>query len=225
MDLWENYLNIYSSLPQHCERSWGFLSEPINTISNIGFFISAYLIYKSLKINKFKSIPLKSFPLLIILIGVGSILYHAINNPYTLLADQIPIFIFIVYSLYILLCFITDNKILRYGIPLILIFLQFIILANIPLFVFGMPTRHVINFLFIIIFSFMIYQKLGKTTLEIIPVLLVYGIGIFARAFELIVCSVNGIGVHFFWHFCVALATYLTVKLLVRIYILKGNIS
>lgn len=218
MDLWQSYLDIYSSLPKHCERSGSFFSEPINTISNIGFFISAYFAYSLLKNNKVEDVRLSKLPFLITLIGIGSALYHAFNSPYTLLADQLPIFIFITYFLYILLNYLIKNNILSFCIPVLLVILQLAVIINTPLFVLGMPTRHVINFLFVTILLIWVYQKLGRIALGIIPALFFYGLGIFVRIFESQVCLINGFGIHFIWHFCVALSTYLSLSFLVKIY-------
>lgn len=217
MNLWQSYLDLYSSLPERCEQSWGLISEPIDTISNIAFFISAYFIYQLFKRNKAKNPYMKILLTLVILMGIGSTIYHAFHNPFTLIADQLPIYIFVVYSIYLFVSYVTKNKILLYLVPTLLVIFQFISLANIPLFIFNVPIRHVINLIFIVILAVWSYRKLGNITFYIIPVLFTYALGIFSRAFDLIVCPINGVGTHFFWHICVAFTTYFAVRFLVKL--------
>lgn len=217
MNLWQSYLNLYSSLPDHCEKSWGLISEPIDTISNIAFFISAYFIYALFKRNNIKDDYLQILLILVLLIGTGSTIYHAFRNPFTLIADQLPIYVFVVYSIYLFVKYVTQNKILQYLVPVLLVIFQFISLANIPLFIFNMPTRHAVNLFFIAALSIWSYRKLGNLTLGIVPVLFTYALGIFSRAFDLIVCPINGFGTHFFWHISVAFAAYFTARFLVKL--------
>lgn len=218
MTAWQNYLNFYNSLPDKCEQSWGIISEPVDTISNIAFFISAYFIYKLFKDNKIKDSKLWWLFTLVILIGAGSTLYHGFRSPINLIADQVPIYIFVLYSVYLLVSKVTKSTFLRFGIPLILVLLQLIFLSGVPIFISNIPTRHVLNVLFVACLSFWIYQKLGKVTLNIIPILLLYSLGIASRYFDLIVCPINSFGTHFFWHFCVAVVTYLTARFFVKLH-------
>lgn len=218
MNIWQSYLNFYNNLPDRCEQSWGIISEPVDTISNIGFFISAYLIYKLFKDNKIKDSRLWFLFTLIILIGAGSTLYHGFRSPITLIADQAPIYIFVLYSVYLLVSKATKNVVLSFGVPFLLILLRLIFLLGFPVFISNIPTRHVLNVLFVAALSFWIYQKLGKVVLSIIPILLLYSLGIASRYFDLIVCPINGFGTHFFWHICVAIVTYLTARFFVKLY-------
>lgn len=94
--------------------------------------------------------------------------------------------------------------------------MQLVSLASIPLFILNIPVRHVINLIFILGLVIWSYQRVGLVVLNVIPILITYALGTFSRAFDLIVCPLNGFGTHFFWHICVALTAYFTANLFVQ---------
>ncbi len=61
----------------YCERTHnGLLAEPLNLFTNIGFFVSAYLIYQlARKLNKLDW-KILSLIALVALTGIGSGLFH-----------------------------------------------------------------------------------------------------------------------------------------------------
>ncbi|MEK7163855.1 MAG: hypothetical protein AAB768_01785, partial [Patescibacteria group bacterium] len=67
---------------------------------------------------------LKILPFLIGLIGVGSGLYHTFNNPYTLIIDLLPIYFFIIFSLFTLLRKIFENILIAYSLSSTLVLIQ-----------------------------------------------------------------------------------------------------
>ncbi|OGE22862.1 hypothetical protein A2688_04490 [Candidatus Daviesbacteria bacterium RIFCSPHIGHO2_01_FULL_38_8] len=225
MNLWQSYLNLYASLPDRCEKSLGLISEPVDSLSSIVFFISAFFIYKLLKNNNIQDQRIKLLVILVVLIGIGSTTYHSFHSPYTAIFDLLPIYIFVFYSLYLLAAFISESKILQYGIPLLLFIFQLgFRFASIPLFILGMPTFHIFNIIFILGLSFWLYSRIGKVIVSIFPVLFSYSLGVLARYFDLIVCPINGVGTHFIWHICVAFATCYTAKFFVKLLSVKSGL-
>lgn len=62
------FSSILSSLPYpiYCERiTTIYFLEPLNTISNIGFILSAYFAFKLIKKNRIKNLEYKLLPFLI----------------------------------------------------------------------------------------------------------------------------------------------------------------
>lgn len=218
MGLRERYLQIYSeAISTHCEKPLGIISEPINTISNIAFFVSVYFIFKLIRKNKIKNETLKRLPFLVILIGLGSTIYHGYNNPYALIADILPIYFFILYSIFLLAGELTKNKILRFTAPLSLVILQSIVFTSFPAFILDIPTSHIVNLLFILIVFGWSYKTLKGNSFPILLVIASYGLGILFRGFDLPICPLNNFGTHFLWHIFMALTAYLTVRALVKL--------
>lgn len=218
MGLWERYLQIYSeAISTHCEKPLGIISEPVNTISNLAFFVSVYLIFKLIRKNKIKSENLRKLPFLVILIGLGSTIYHGYNNPYALIADVLPIYFFILYSIFLLVGELTKNKILKFAVPLSLVTLQFIVFTSFPAFILDIPTTHIVNLLFILIVFGWSYKTLKRNSFPILLVIASYGLGILFRGFDLPICPLNNFGTHFLWHIFMALTAYLTVRVFVKL--------
>ncbi len=218
MGLWERYLQIYSeAISTHCEKPVGFISEPVNTISNIAFFISAFLIYKLLHKNRVTNPHLYRLFWLAVLVGIGSTLYHSFNNPYTLILDQAPIYTFILYSLFLITSYASKNITTRFLIPMMLIFIQIFVLSKAPAFILDIPTVHITNLLFVSLLVIWFYRRLGKIGLSIIPIISVYGLAIVVRGFDMPVCSINNFGTHFLWHILTATAVYLTMRFLIKL--------
>ncbi len=91
-------MNWQTPIDNYCERAdAGFWAEPLNAISNVAFLIAAFLAYRYWrKLNR--PAPLSTAWLLLLLsaIGIGSFLFHTFANTWSLLADVLPIMIFIV---------------------------------------------------------------------------------------------------------------------------------
>ncbi|PIR13209.1 hypothetical protein COV49_02990 [Candidatus Falkowbacteria bacterium CG11_big_fil_rev_8_21_14_0_20_39_10] len=100
------------NLPQtiYCERgvSNALLAEPINAFTNLTFPIVGYLGFKLLKEKKIKSKEIGALPWMLSLVGLGSFLYHTARNSTTLIFDALPIYIFILYAL-----FLTLNELIK----------------------------------------------------------------------------------------------------------------
>lgn len=84
---------MFDYLPQYCERSQpGLLGEPVNTLSNLAFFLAARLLWRS---PAWQGGPARRMLVgLVALIGAGSVLWHAIAQPWALWFDVLPIALF-----------------------------------------------------------------------------------------------------------------------------------
>lgn len=67
---------------------------------------------------------------------------YGFNSPYTLILDQIPIYAFILYSLYIITAFTTKNIIVKLLIPILLVLVQILVLGSGPAFILDIPVVH-----------------------------------------------------------------------------------
>ncbi len=80
----------------YCESaSFSFIAQPVNTLSNLGFFLAAYLIWKQRDHYRLTASFECQMAVLICLIGVGSCLWHVTQADWGLWADMLPIFIFL----------------------------------------------------------------------------------------------------------------------------------
>ena len=83
----------------YCERTTdSFLSEPLNSITNLAFLIVAIFIYKKYR----NQIYVNVFSFSIFFIGIGSFLFHTIPSKITGLVDILFILIFILIYIYLI---------------------------------------------------------------------------------------------------------------------------
>ncbi len=99
-------INLNTSIDIYCERvSSDFFAEPINFLSNIAFIIAFYILLRRLKDLSFSDNSHKRYTTiltyLILLIGLGSFLFHAFGKLWSAIADTLPIMMFILIYLYI----------------------------------------------------------------------------------------------------------------------------
>ena len=163
------------------------------------------------------------FPYFILLIGFGSSIYHFFNNPFTLIGDLLPIYIFVSFLVFLLVNRLTNNGLLALLAPLGLIIAQLLINIRFPHLFLSAPTHHSVNLLIFAVLFTLLYKKFGKIVLGLIPSILLYTGGIFIRSFDFLLCPLTIVGAHVMWHLLVALSIYLVVKFFVKLEIYSCN--
>ncbi|MGL5136629.1 MAG: ceramidase domain-containing protein [Beijerinckiaceae bacterium] len=84
----------------YCERAaLGFWGEPLNALSNLAFFVAAFLCWRTLPRGTAQDWPSVWLIALIVMIGFGSGAFHTVPSRTTVLMDVIPIGIFILSSI------------------------------------------------------------------------------------------------------------------------------
>ena len=82
-------------IDDYCERLGpGMWAEPLNVISNLSFFVAAWLLWRYARKNRMKDTGGYMLIALIAVIGVGSTLFHTFANRLTEWMDVIPIMLF-----------------------------------------------------------------------------------------------------------------------------------
>jgi hypothetical protein len=84
----------------YCERLVpGLWAEPVNALSNLGFIAVAIAILVVQRRSGRRDLFVTLLALLVLAIGVGSFLFHTFANRWSVLADVIPITLFIYFYL------------------------------------------------------------------------------------------------------------------------------
>jgi hypothetical protein len=85
-----------AALDHYCERTApGLWNEPANALSNIGFLVAAAWVLMRQQRRGWVDLPVIAFALVAALVGVGSLLFHTFSNQWSLIADPLPIAVFI----------------------------------------------------------------------------------------------------------------------------------
>lgn len=219
-------VDIFSHFPQYCEFATNFwLHEPLNAITNFGFIIGAYFLYRFIKINK----PKKSLGIflisLMLVLGFGSLAWHSYRSLPTLLSDEIPIYIFMIFVGY----FLTKSLTRNYKLTMVILFLTAIIYYAIFAYIPGVNflnglLRYTFALLAFLILSILTVRKFGYNYNFILP-LAIFAIAIVFRGIDLYVCPIFPVGTHFIWHILVALTMYLGSVIIIRLSLLKQSYS
>ena len=204
------YIDIY------CERTVpGFFSEPLNAITNVAFFIAAFLAYRLAR--QHKSFDKGSILLLALLvaIGSGSFLFHTMATGWAMLTDVIPILIF-----QIVFIFVYSRQVV--GLPehicAALLLLFFVFAAG-----FGALPEHWLNgslgyapaFLFLLGLGTYHFVRKKVQPLCLLLAACVFSVSLLLRTIDMGLCEIMPIGTHFIWHCLNAVVLYLSIKALI----------
>lgn len=217
--------SIEQSMSAYCEAGVGLLGvQPVNTISNIAIFISAYFAYRLIVNRHIQSLAIKILPIFVFLTGIGSTLWHGYPNVFTGIADGIFLFIFLVIALYFLLDRLVGNKIV------VLLGTILFIVVQIPFQVGLLPAFNgLIPYFIIFLTGLMLFYgiliRYHGLAGQLIAILGVFAAALFFRTLDLPICASIGIGTHFLWHLLNALAFYLMVRFLIRVEQTTNNSS
>ncbi len=90
-----------NAVDNYCERTGPeFWSEPVNAVTNAAFVLAAWLAWREAqKLGRAADPLIRIMCALMALIGLGSFLFHSFAQRWSLMADVIPIQIFIVVAL------------------------------------------------------------------------------------------------------------------------------
>ncbi|KQP35988.1 ceramidase domain-containing protein [Methylobacterium sp. Leaf100] len=86
----------FAPLQAYCERTDAtFWAEPINAVSNAAFLAAAFAVMRHEGRGRRPDAPVRMLAGLVALVGLGSFLFHTLAVRWSLLADVIPIALFI----------------------------------------------------------------------------------------------------------------------------------
>lgn len=207
---------MIDKVAHYCERSdLSFWSEPINALTNLSFIIAGIITLKVLKQKQVQAKYLWLLALNMLLIGVGSFLYHTMPNQITLKADVFPIYLFqfifmASYCLYALkfsklqtglffIIYLTVTVLSRY-LPVHLNHSEMYLPAIFTLLIFGVLYKQV-------------HKHLDKT------IMLAGGLfflSLIFRTIDMKVCHVWPIGSHFMWHLLNAFVLFYCCQALIN---------
>jgi hypothetical protein len=98
-------MDFFQTIDIYCERTDpSFWAEPVNAITNAAFLIAAYVLYRAYR-QTYRPTGQRDWPSIVLIaliavIGVGSFLFHSFANNWSMLADVIPIALFIWFYLF-----------------------------------------------------------------------------------------------------------------------------
>ncbi|MYM63104.1 ceramidase domain-containing protein [Pseudomaricurvus sp. HS19] len=205
------------SLDEYCERLTAeFWAEPLNALSNISFLIAAVAAWHWGHKRQQHTTSSYWLVLLLLMVGIGSFLYHTFADRWSRVADLLPIYLY-------QLSFITVYSLAlarRAGLaPLPTSSLTLTAFVAITL-LFGLLPKHWLNgsvtylsaWLFLLGIA-VAHRRLASSGRN----LMLAAVGLFTlsltfRSLDMVLCDQWPAGTHFLWHLVNGLMLYLTLR-------------
>lgn len=206
-------------LATYCERAGaaGLLAEPINLVTNAAFIIAAVLAARRLAaepgLRLRNSWDLGLLVLMLAAIGIGSALWHSFATGWAVLADVIPITLFI--NLYLLS---FGWRVLRLRVlALAGLWLGYLVLS-VGLVALTGPELlngsigYVPALAFLVGFWWVLRRRADPLAPMLLTACLLFVGSLTFRTLDIAVCGTLPIGLHFLWHLLNALLLYLLLR-------------
>ena len=192
-------MDFFKSMDVYCERvDSTYWSEPVNAISNLGFVLVGLFLLTKLEDKSDKWSVY--FILNLIVIGIGSFLFHTHANVWSLFADIIPIMV-IVTTFF----FYSFKNILKYSGARSSVFTFGIIglgvyLNTLKLSYFNGSEAYFNVLAGLLFFSFILNKKDRVLSYKFVKATFVFVISLVFRSIDSSVCEAFPLGTHFLWH-------------------------
>ena len=125
-------------LDLYCERvGSGFWAEPVNAITNIGFVFAAYFCWRTTLREQVQDTSIVAITVMIVMIGMGSFLFHTMPGAITRWLDIAPIFVFQLLYLGLYSRRVINLSIPGSGILLLVLLVVAVVAGQLPDFVNG----------------------------------------------------------------------------------------
>jgi hypothetical protein len=209
---WTAPINAY------CERTdASYWSEPVNAFSNLAFLVAAVAAYWLWRQRGARDLPALLLIVIVFVVGVGSYLFHTHANRWSLLADVIPIMIFI-YGYF----FLALRRMVGLGIAATIgVLAGFFVLS----FGFGMllppgflnGSGSYLPALFALMAVAAVLHGTGHPSAGgLFAAAGVFIVSLTFRTIDHTVCEVFPIGTHFLWHMLNGLLLFMLIATMIR---------
>lgn len=208
-------MDLHAYIDIYCERTQpGLWSEPLNAVTNLAFLFAAWLCWhhyadKAPNLDKSGTLLMA----LVGLIGIGSGLFHTVATRWAMMADVIPIAIFIhAFLFFALQRFFGFNKISSVAGVLAFLGLSGVVDVAVPNEVLNGSAGYIPPFAALTAMGgAMVMRKHPGADLMLIAAA-VFAVSLTFRTIDQMVCAWLSIGSHFLWHTLNGVALYLVGK-------------
>lgn len=193
---------MFTSVDNYCERiDPSFWAEPLNAASNLSFIIAALLVIRLLKGQH--DIATRLLTGILLMIGIGSFLFHSFAQRWAAIADVVPILLFILTFIFFATRRFLMQSTLISGLSVIG-FLPFAIGSGwVIAQIFGPlngSAGYVSVALLIGIYALVLWRTQRKTAVGLAIGAATLVVSITFRSIDQSLCATIPFGTHFIWH-------------------------
>ncbi|WP_305989713.1 ceramidase domain-containing protein [Roseibium sp. MMSF_3544] len=210
-------MDLHHQLDNYCERVGPeFWSEPLNAVTNAAFLIAAlaaYLMWRRKTPDDWAGL---SLIVILAAIGIGSFLFHTFATVWAVLADVIPIVIFIHVYLFFAL-----NRYLKLpwwaALGIVIAFFAatpFVADAVFAPFV-GGSASYVPALLAIFVVGALLFRENQGLGRQVLLIGVVFLVSLTIRTLDEPLCGHVEFGIHFMWHILNSIVLFLLIRVLI----------
>lgn len=207
---WTTPIDIY------CERlDPGFWAEPLNAVTNAAFLIAAAAALLRWRRQADEDWPALALIGVLTAIGVGSFLFHTFANRWSVLADVVPIGVFIyVYFFFGMRRFFALGWPVSLAITFAFLALSFAVDSGLPSGFLNGSGGYLPAVLAILVIGVILLGRRPEIGRKVLLAGGVLVVSITARSIDMAACQSFGPGTHFIWHVLNAVTLYILLDVL-----------
>lgn len=202
----------------YCERLGpGLWAEPLNAVSNLAFIVAGLLLVAALRradaaVRRDPAIV--ALVVLLFAIGIGSALFHTFAVVWAMLADVVPIALFILLYMYLALRRLVVLPLWGCGLGLAVVLA---LTVGMPLaFGFSVSTYGVALAAMLIVGGFLHFGRRHPAGPRILAAAGLFAVSLALRTADLPLCAALPVGTHYFWHLLNAAVLYSLTRTMMR---------
>lgn len=198
----------------YCERlEDGLLAEPLNALTNLSFFIAAYFAINLAKKNGQLIEPRAGLLIaLLIMIGVGSTLFHTFATGWASLADTLPILCYQVAFLFLYARHIIPLSLPRTLALVGVFFITVIMFVQLPSDMLNGSLQYAPAIIFLAGLGIWHALKAKTERFILLVAAALFAVSLTFRSIDIQLCQSWPIGTHFLWHVLNGVVLYLTTR-------------
>lgn len=210
-------MDLSDPLDNYCERlDPGLLAEPVNLLTNLGFIAAGvagvWMMRRHLTPEQ-RVGPLWLLVGLAFAIGVGSGLFHSFATVWAVLADTIPIGLYLVSYLVVLTRVLLGTSWRLAGASLVTLgALTLVSSVAVPAEAVNGSQLYFGAVAILFIAASMLWRTHPRPAGLYVVAGLVFAVSLVFRSVDLSVCEAWPVGTHFMWHLCNAVVIYATLR-------------
>ena len=194
----------------YCERLGpGLWAEPLNAVSNLAFILAGLLLVAALRRGDpalRRDPAIVALVVLVFVIGIGSALFHTFAVVWAMLADVIPIALFILLYMYLALRRLLVLPLWACGLGVAGVLVLTVVM---PLgFGFSISTYGVALAAMLIVGGTLTFARRHPAGRRILVAAAVFAVSLALRTADQPLCASLPVGTHYFWHLFNALVLY-----------------
>lgn len=192
-------MNLYQYVDLYCERTAvGLLAEPFNLFSNL-FFVLAGLVLLVKHSERKYATEKTVYAILVITVGLGSSLFHAVATVWGQWADVVPIALLVFYYIYVFSSKIAGFSFKGTFLLFAVLFLSSLGLSKLfPAEMLNNSTSYLGVLFTMMVMAAIDLKFLKRKTLLIATA--IFAVSLTFRTLDQSFCAQYPIGLHFLWH-------------------------